>query len=338
MYDYGGFPPLYEYIYGGGLNTSDLINRVFAFGVESLCISSVNCFVLITGYYMADTKRIKVSRAVDVYLSMIIYNLLFFFISCVTGEYSFNIKDLIGAVVPFLKGRKWFVEAYIILLFLVPFINKLFSNLSKRAFRVLLGIQLTLFCLWPSFLPSAPITDHGYGIINFLTLYTIAAYIKKHVVIKERKKAVKISLIVSLLSVFAICVSSITPYLRNRAWDYCYIFVIITSVAMFMLFLNLEEFHSSRINAVSSLTFGVYLSHATIFLQNTIYRRIMNVDAVLNTPLFIPHFISCVLLQFAFFALLEWLRQRIWGATVGRFCSGKLVSTFEARLNGAISE
>ena len=287
---------------------------------------------------MVDSIRIKLSRALDIYFSMVFYNVLFFTIACVLGRYTFSFSELLWAVFPFFAGRKWFVETYIILLCLAPFINVLIGKLKKRSLQLLIAIQLLFFSIWPSFLPDAPITDRGYGITNFLTLYLIAAYIKRYGVFNDTKKTKVRSALCFFSSVFVIALSSVLPYLRKRAWDYCYIFVIIASVSAFLFFLNMRPFHNKVINTIAACTFGVYLTHASIFLQDIIYRHIMNVEGYVNTNWFIPHFLICIVIQFAFFALLEFVRLKVWNKTIGKLCRNKWLLDIEDRINMSFND
>ena len=318
---------------GGGLTTIVTTNTIVAYGFESLCITSVNCFVLITGYFMVDSNRIKLSRVLDIYLSMVFYNILLFTIACVLGWYTFSFSELLWAIFPFLADRMWFVEAYIILLCFAPFMNLLISKLSKESLRLLIVIQLMFFSIWPSFLPNAPITDHGYGVINFLTLYFIAAYIKRYGIFNDTKKTQERSVFVFCVSVVAIVISSVHPNLREQAWDYCYIFVIIASVSAFLFFLNIHPIYNKVINTIAACTFGVYLTHSSVYLKEIIYRKVMNVEAFVNSNWFILHFLICVVLQFAFFALIEFLRLKVWNKTVGRLCRNKWIRNIENRLH-----
>ena len=86
---------------GGGLNTELKVNIVSSHILESICISSVNIFVLISGYFMQSAKTTGLKKAVDLYLVMLFYNLSCFGIATATGIYPFSIQALIYAVFPF---------------------------------------------------------------------------------------------------------------------------------------------------------------------------------------------------------------------------------------------
>lgn len=303
---------------GGGLATSILLNKLWTHALESIGIIAVNIFVLISGYFLADQKTVKVKKIIELYLIMVFYNILFFAIGCAAGSYTFSIKELVYALVPFLDGRKWFLETYIIFMLFVPFLNKLLESLNKSEHRVLILIQLVLFSMWPSFLPSAPITDRGYGIINFITLYFIAVYIRRYpdMMMHTSRTKLMLAFLVGWIVTFA---SSVLPYFGPRAWDYCYLSNIIAAAAVFCFALRLPERSNKVVNKVASTTFGVYLIHATIYLQPLIYHKWMRTELFSNGYLQFPHFIVCVTAQFLACAIIDFARQKVWKSIVSKW-------------------
>lgn len=312
---------------GGGLLTNLTFNKIWIYGIESIGIMAVNIFVLISGYFLVYQKSIKLSRVVDLYVIMMFYNLVFFTIGCVIGTYSFSIKELVFAFCPFLDGRKWFMETYMIFLLIVPFLNKMILSLSDRSHKILIIIQVILFSVWPSFFPSAPITDRGYGIINFLTLYLFATYIRIHVVNEGKSISNKKLCCVFVLSCATTYISSVLPYLNGRAWDYCYFSNIFGAVSIFVLFLQMRKCSNIFINNISSATLGVYLIHATIYLQPLIYKDLMKTEKYCNSYWQLPHFMICVVIQFGICVLIDLLRQQLWKKSISKW-----IKNFEIRI------
>ena len=130
---------------GGGLNTELKGNIVSSHIIESICITSVNVFVLISGYFMQSAKTTGLKKAVNLYLVMLFYNLSCFGIAAATGQYPFSVRELILAVFPFFAGLKWFLQTYMILLLIAPFINKLLNCLNQESHGFLIFIQIMLF-------------------------------------------------------------------------------------------------------------------------------------------------------------------------------------------------
>ena len=314
---------------GGGLNTELKVNIVSSHMIESICITSVNVFVLISGYFMQSAKTTGLKKAVDLYLVMLFYNLSCFGIATATGQYPFSVRELIFAFFPFFTGLKWFLETYMILLLIAPFINKLLNCLNKSSHGFLIFIQIMLFSIWPSFLPSAPILDGGYGITNFITLYFISSYIRKYISFPHTKKTRLISLAVFAASCSAIAVSSFLPYFSQRAWDYCYIFNILASAALFVFFLDLPKTNVKIVNAIAGTTFGVYILHSMLYFQPFIYHSILHTERYYNSEYQTLHFLLSIVLLFAVCAIIDYCRQRIWNATVKKLLDKSMLIKME---------
>lgn len=206
-----------------------------------------------------------------------------------------------------------------ILLLLTPFLNILIYNLTEKAHRVLILIQMILFSFWPSFLPSAPITDGGYGIINFITLYLIAAYIRLY--IPKWKSWLSKSKLTFIFLLFCgiTFLSSIYPCLQGQAWDYCYLSNIVAAAAIFCVFIQLKNTRCFWINRISSTTLGVYLIHAIIYIQPLVYHKLMRVELFCNSYLQFLHFLICITIQFFACSAIDYLRQKLWKHTMGKY-------------------
>ena len=316
---------------GGGLRTENQLNQYLAVGLESICITSVNCFVLISGYYMIYEKQVRLIKILDLLLMMVVYGFVFYWIAVLTGEKTFALEKMAITVVPFLAGERWFLRTYIILMFLAPFVNRLIEGIGKKQLLALVVIQLLFFSVWPSFLPKPPITDKGYGIINFLTLYFIAAYIRKYYMPKTDRWSRAISGFIFFASVTVIILTALVPKLSERKWNYNYLFNITGSVALFCFFLNIKPFTNHLINQIAKLTFGVYLSHT--ILQKLVYHRIMNIAYYRETVWFVPHFVLCVVAQFCVFAFIDYLRLTVWPYTAGRISGCRIAKNIEKKIN-----
>lgn len=302
---------------GGVLNTTNRVNHILAFSLESVCIPAVNVFVLISGYYLISRKSTGLAKAIELYLLMVFYNLIALMSAFALGETALSFRIIFYALFPFAEGRKWFLETYILLLLFLPFLNILLARLSKKAHLFLIGVQILVFSVWPSFFPSAPILDKGYGLTNFITLFFIAAYIRRFADFRNPRSWVRRSLLGYLASIALIALTSVSP-LRDRAWNYCYIFSISASVFLFVLFLNLPGTHNRVVDTIAGTTFDVYLLHAVRYLQPLVYHKLMHTERYMDSPYMVFHFVLCVILQFAACSVIGLICQRVWRPTVGR--------------------
>lgn len=253
-------------------------NFYIANAVEALSICSVNCFVLLSGYFMIKKNTAPVKKCVHLMVDIAFWggvgcllNLL------VYGERS-SLKELIAALIPFIKGHRWFVRDFIILMLLSPFINSCLTKLSKQNYRILIAVLLAFFSLWPSFFPNPPIDDYGFSCVHFVQLYVIAGYLRLH-----WKASIKpITYILCFLgSAAAVFISAI--YGHGYAYAYNYLFTIISSVCLFMIFKGFR-LQAPTINLLAAGAFDVFLIHTTPFFADLVYTRLFRGDTALYGP------------------------------------------------------
>ena len=145
--------------------------------INSIACPLVNCFVLISGYFLIKKDSFGLRKAIDLIAITSFYGLIGYIVGIITNTVSWSMKGFVFAIFPFFDGKRWFVETYIILILIAPYINKVLLSIDRKSFQILLSIQIVVFSVWYSIGLSAPVLDDGYGIINFITLYLLGAYI-----------------------------------------------------------------------------------------------------------------------------------------------------------------
>ena len=307
---------------GGALENIEYgtLNYYISQAAETVCIISVNIFVLITGYYMVSPKRvyeIKISKPINLYVITVFYGLIFLMIAIILGKQDLSVQNVLQSVVPFFYGRRWFVEMYIILLLLSPFLTKLLVSLTKKNYIVLLSIWIALFSIWPSFFNNPPINDGGYGIMHFITLFMISGFIRLHVQLP--KKILSKCILLLTAAACIIC----TYFIRNHfsGWSYDFILNIVSATCILVWFLTLKERRSRVINSIASTTFGIFLIHTDFSLSGFIYHDVLHCEDYYSSNTFVFHFIASVLLLFIAGCIIDYLRQFIWKYTFDKWLS-----------------
>lgn len=298
---------------GGALKyvTKNSLNYTLTHSLESMCIVGVNCFILISAYFMIKKDSINTNKILKLLISLVFYSVIFYVISIIIGKQQFSIKETLCSIVPFFAGRRWFVSTYIILFLLSPYINKVLNNISKKSFEILLLIQFVLFSFWPTFLTNPPIKDSGYGIVNFIFLYCIGSYIRLYY--DKKIKNYKYLLIYFAMAAFSTVISFIS---LGRAWEYDSCFNIVGAVALFLLFRNMPNITSNFINSISKHTFGVFIIHSDFMLKEFFYRDIMKCQNFYDSKLFILHFFVCVILSFIICTIIDVFKEKIFEKTI----------------------
>ena len=306
--------------FGKNLQNTDSLTANW-FGVyllESLSIVAVNCYVLISGYFLV-TSEFKWRKIFSICFQVLFYSILFYV--TIGLMYGWGSKfTMIWSLLPILTRSYWFATTYVALYAISPFLNIAIKSMSKIQMQSCLVVLLAIFCLWPSMLPFASSIDatNGYGVIWFVTLYFVAAYLRIYQPYKNirRSYCIGIYLAVVLLSMLSWTISQkITfPYTQVfQRYNGCGTFV--ASVALFLWFM-LINIKNIRINkaivAMSGLTFGVYLIHENFLVREHLYTDVLNIPSYINTPMQIPYIIGCALGIYAVASLIEYLRQKIF--------------------------
>ncbi len=140
---------------GGALDTKNIpssdFNYYLARFIESFSIIAVNCYIIITGYFMHTKKEVKYKRILELVLTYFFYLFLIMGLVILFEPKLFNISILKNAIF-FKNSGAWFILTYTILYILIPYINLLINSMSKKQFITLLIILLSCFCILPTFL------------------------------------------------------------------------------------------------------------------------------------------------------------------------------------------
>lgn len=287
----------YNGYYGFSAAAPDSVNFHILSVLEVLFICAVNLFVLISGYFLCESTQRKAIKVIELVVQVMVMGVVKYLLSILFDTAAFSLTGLIGAAVP----NNYFVTFYLALYLLSPYINILVNKLSQKQFSVLLGLVLCLFSLWPTlldlltetgFLFSGLYTTNtagsqfGYSILNFVMMYLLGAYLKKHPVNSAPWKCG---------AGFAVCVALLAfvqHYFPAIARAYSNPLVVAEAAFLFLLFQRLH-FSSKLVNSLAAGTFTCFLLH-DVFLPEIGIVQAVSAPA----PLMIGHIILSVLLIF----------------------------------------
>ena len=159
--------------FGGMLNTYNTISAkaIFIWLMESLSFVAVNCYVIISGYFLVDSN-FKLKKLLNIWIEVLFYSLIIYFTLIFTNKIEFGYKALLKSFFLILLRNYWFVSVYAILYILSPFINKLIHSLTKKQYSYLVLIVFIFFSLWSTIIPPADTINYGgsYSISWFICL------------------------------------------------------------------------------------------------------------------------------------------------------------------------
>lgn len=226
----------------------------------------INCFLIITGYFMCD-KKANMKKFWSLLFTILFYRIFFNFIFIICGYLPFDIKFFVSEIpiIMFLKtGNDSFTALYLMMFLLIPYLNMIVNSCSKKEFQKLLFILLFVFTFISTF-----INDNWEGLGWYCTAYFIGSYIKKcdyHIF-----NSLKFSIISVSVSFFFVFLSVILIDYGIINKDYNYYFYVVgcqkllaiyVALSIFLLFKNIKIHYNKSINKIASATFGVFLIHA----------------------------------------------------------------------------
>ena len=228
--------------------------------------TGINCFVLITGYFMCKSN-ITLRKFFKLFLEIEFYKIVFFLIFLITGYADFSFENLYKTLFPLHNIGNGFTSSFLVFYLFIPYLNKLLTVLTQKEHMQLIGICVLTASIIQTFMEAS----RGFTYIGwFMILYFIAAYIRLYPKeMFESKKIGTVLLVTSLILSF--CSVFIGTYIYSRTgksvyYDYVAdsnkFLALITSVSVFLFFKNLRIKYHPLINKVAASTYGVLLVHA----------------------------------------------------------------------------
>lgn len=296
------FMVAHHYFVNSGLSVEVITNKTsFTFVYEVLGMwgkTGINCFVLITGYYMVKSQTTP-AKFVKLLAEIEFYNVVFYCIFLISGYTTFSVQGFVENIFPIQGIAQDFISCYLIFFLLIPFINILIHNMNKVQHRCLLGILLFCYVI----IGSVP----GFGTVMnyvswFTVIYILGAYIR---LCPEDFEKLRKGVFFSGSAAIAV-ISVLTLTLIDKSYyfvsDSNKIFAVLVAVSMFLFFKDLNIRQSKVINTIAASTFGVLCIHANsgLMRQWLWTDTLKNVSAyhrggggIWNTPLYNQR-ITCV--------------------------------------------
>lgn len=278
----------------------------------------VNCFVLISAYFMIESK-ITLKKLMKLWTEIWFYSiviLIIFYIWLVPDNF-ISFKVIIKNIFPVVYSQYWFMTNYIVLMILSPYLNKCIKMIGKDTHQSLI---LVLTIMWSIILMLFPKSDLGFSFLGwFIFLYIIASYIKLYVHLSLNYmlhlKRVLIGIAIYLISILAfnlfgdilnnkfLLKNSI--YLSNPKS----ILLLFISVELLMMFLSMKKWSNKFVNIIASATLGVYLIHDNNFVRPYLWKDLLDNQSMYHSEYLIFHAICSIILVYIICTIIDLLRQ-----------------------------
>lgn len=235
-------------------------------GINSLVVSGVDVFLLISGYFGC---RNIIYNTIRLVLDMAIYGAICFGVSLLIGG-TFSLKMGIGSMWIF---SNWFVVHFIALLMLSPIIEKALIGTSEKELGYWIVLLAIINVIMGYFYPN--INASGYHVMNFLLLYLIGRYLRIFNTTRIVKMLQRYTIPILAFSWAMTFLMFLVVYVwlgndmpATKLWGYHNPFVILTAISLFIIFTKFDV-QSNLINSIAKLTFPVFLLHTGVAIQPT---------------------------------------------------------------------
>jgi len=279
--------------------------------------TGINCFVMITGYFMCKS-HISLRKFMKLLLEVYFYNVVITGIFLLTGYARPSFSTVFYALVPIQSLGVNFVACFMLFYLLIPFLNLLIQAMNPK-----LHLRLILLCLLVySVIGTIPKITLGVNYVSwFVVLYFIASYIRLYgfpIKISNRNWGwlTLLSILISMASVvFMVWLSTVFVDKKIPVFwfvaDSNHMMAVVTALCSFMYFKDLKVRQSKFINTVAASCFGVLLIHANSdTMRRWLWQDTLDNVGRYGTETMLFHAVGSVLVVYAVCTAIDYLRIR----------------------------
>lgn len=154
------------------LTINSIFLMLFGWGGKT----GINCFLLITGYYMCKSN-ITLRKFLKLFLEVEFYKIVIYLIFLLSGYEEFSLKGLLKSVTPFYSIGSGFSSSYLVFYLFIPFLNILVQGMNEKQHKWLIGLTVLVYSILPTFImANVRMSYIGW----FMIIYLIASYFRLH--------------------------------------------------------------------------------------------------------------------------------------------------------------
>ncbi len=293
--------------------------------------TGINCFVLITGYFMCKSN-ITLKKFCKLLFQVLFYRIIIGAIFLLTSYEGSSFGGYVLSVLPVRKLDRGFTTAFIIFFLCIPFLNILVKNMTEKQHIMLLGVVSFTYI----FLGTFPLFEVNMNYVSwFIVLYFIASYIRLY-----PKKIFENTLFWGIMTLVFVMVAALSVFVCSRLASFSpYYFVtdsntllaVLIGVSSFLFFKNLKIKNSKVINIISQTCFGVLLIHANSdMMRSFLWKDILDNVGMYSSEFLVPHaflsvvgvFAVCSVIDLCRIYLIETPFFKLWDKNYEKFLCG----------------
>ena len=278
--------------------------------------TGINCFVLITGYFMCKS-HITAKKFFKLLFELEFYNIVIYFIFILSGYEPFSLKVLVISLLPIYSVSGNFSACFLLFYLCIPFLNILIHNLNEKQHTRLILLVSFIYIFFGT-VPKFSVT------MNYVSWFCVLFFIASYIRLYPKKIfenmafwgiAMLISITLSVISVVS-CAWLGSKIDRNIAFyfvtDSNTFLAVTNGICSFMFFKNLKIKQSKFINTVAASTFGVLCIHANSdTMRRWLWKDTLNNVGAYGSDLIVLHAIGSVIAIFTICTLIDMARIKL---------------------------
>ena len=307
-------------------------NRVL---IQALCIGGklgVNCFLLISGYYLVGSKGRSIKSIARIWLQIFFYSVGITLLFVALGKTECSIKSLVSACLPITTVTWNYASAYFVLILFTPFLNVFLNSLPKQKYERMLLLMFFCWCIIPTITGKS--FESNY-LLWMAVLYAVGGYIRLYPnkYTENRKTAawgVVISYALYLGSVIIMdLLGTKMGFFSDSAREIRFgqmqmLPCVAMAVSLFLLFKNTKIGSNRVVNTLATAVFGVYLIHEHSLVRAVLWTEIFKNTDHINSPMLVLYLIAAVLSIYVVSTIIELARsfliERLYMMPISNFC------------------
>ena len=258
--------------HGGFFENSTGFTRVVLEISNALFLPSVNVFVYVSTYLIVKKGKVGFRGYFRIYFQVLFYSLLTFLLTWLLTKNPISFSTVIKNFFPIIFPVFWFAGAYLLMYILSPILLKIINLLKQKQYAIVVLVTISLVMILSAFPQAqAVLFGNGFNTFWFCVLFLISGYQAKFGINLKKWQFV-------LIYVASSCLAYLLILKNQMNVNYSHIIVLIQAVSLFSLLYDINCKNKVvvwMIKHLSLCTFGIYLLHDGVYMQQVLYDRVL---------------------------------------------------------------
>lgn len=255
-----------------------LFNYIASTFLFILFSTAVPCFVMITGYFLINKTEFNIKRIEKTWLRAFFVVILIYGSAYLFDHDVQHLKDVLSVIyMGFREGVSlWFVDYYLGLIFVAPFLAILVSNLEIKQYQLLLIVLIIInITVFGNFGTALGVVNRGYSLQYFVLLFFVGGYIRLYNPFPKQKQCVIGVVLFTALQLMVLVIHSLAHEFGSfNQVNFVYSGLIFFVSVFVFIWVKNHQFSSviwKPLAKVAPYTFAVYLFHDNRYIKQLLW-------------------------------------------------------------------